>query len=125
MQQSEIAALFGHTRQNWQHIEERVVEDLVTRWSRTEFVNSGGKSAAARLTYALLRKGNTNRKTGRKAGDELPPLPAKTHPDQPLSEQAKARARAMRDQAERTRLAKMCGCEPDEIDLSKITPEED
>lgn len=125
LRQNEIASLFGHTKQNWQHLEEKIVEDLVTRWSRTEFVNSGGKSAAARLIYARLKLGNTSRKNGRRAGDELPPLPAKENPDQPLSEQAKKRARAMRDQAERKRLAKMCGCEPHEIDLSKITPEFD
>lgn len=121
MQQNEVAALLGQTKQNWQHLEEKVIEDLVSRWSRTEFVNSGGKSVAARLAYAKLRMGNTIRKKGRKAGDEMPPLPAKEHPDQPLSAQAKRRARAMRDEAERKRLAKEFGCRPEEIDLTKIS----
>ncbi len=121
MQQNEVAALLGHTKQNWQHLEEKVIEDLVTRWSRTEFVNSGGKSVAARLSYAKLRMGNTIRKNGKRAGDELPPLPAKEHPDQPLSAQAKRRARAMRDEAERKKLAKEFGCRPEEIDLTKIS----
>jgi len=121
MQQNEVAALFGHSKQNWQHLEEEVIEDLVTRWSRTEFVNSGGKSVAARLAYAKLRLGNSIRKNGRRSGDELPPLPAKEHPDQPLSAQAKRRARAMRDDAERRRLAKEFGCRPEEIDLTKIS----
>lgn len=119
--QVEIATLFGHSKQNWQHLMERMVEDLVTRWSRVEFVNSGGKSVAARLAYAKQRKGNTSRKHGRKAGDELPPLPAKDYADEPLSGQAKRRAAAMRDQAERKRLAAEFGCHPDEIDLSKIS----
>ena len=121
----EIATLFGHTKQNWQHLEEKFIEDLVSRWSRAEFVKSGGKSVAARLAYSKQRMGNTSRKHGRSAGDELPPLPAKEAYDEPLSSQAKRRARAMRDQAERKRMAAMCGCEPDEIDLSKITPEDD
>lgn len=125
MTQTDMAILFGHIKQNWQHIEERVIEQLVRRWSRSVFVNSGGKSVAARLAYSKQRKGNTSRKNGRKAGDEMPPLPAKDDPSQPLSEQAKARARAMRDQAERKRLAEMCGCDPSEIDLSKITPDLD
>jgi hypothetical protein len=38
-----------------------------------------------------------------------------------LSSQAKRRAQAMRDEAERRRMAKLCGCRPDEIDLSRIT----
>lgn len=123
--QGEIAALFGHIKQNWQHLEEAFIEDLVSRWSRSEFVNSGGKNVAARLAYAMQRKGNTSRKHGRSAGDELPPLPAKQRDDEPLSSQAKRRARAMRDQAERKRMAAMCGCEPDEIDLGRITPTDD
>lgn len=123
--QNEIAALFGHLKQNWQHLEEAFIEDLVSRWSRAEFINSGGKNAAARLAYGAQRKGNTSRKRGRKAGDELPPLPAKQRDDEPLSSQAKRRARAMRDQAERQRLAAMCGCELDEIDLGRITPTDD
>lgn len=125
MTQTDQATLFGHLKQNWQHIEERVIEKLVSRWSRSVFVNSGGKSVAARLAYSKQRKGNTSRKNGRKAGDDLPPLPAKKHADEPLSEQAKARARAMRDEAERRRMAKLCGCDPSEIDLTKITPVDD
>ena len=121
----EIATLFGHTKQNWQHLEEKFIKDLVSRWSRTEFVKSGGKSVAARLAYAKQRMGNTSRKHGRSADDELPPLPAKQDIDEPLSGQAKRRARAMRDQAERKRMAEMCGCEPDEIDLDLITPTDD
>lgn len=125
MSLTQMAALFGHSKQNWQHMEERIIEDLVSRWSRTEFVNSGGKSAAARLAYSLLQRGNTHRRNGRKAGDELPPLPAKDDPEQPLSAQAKKRAREMRDAYERKRMAEMVGCDPSEIDLSKITPDDD
>ena len=117
----EIATLFGHTKQNWQHLEEKFIEDLVTRWSRAEFVKSGGKSVAARLEYSKQRQGNTSRKYGRSAGDDMPPLPAKQHEDEPLSNQAKRRARAMRDEAERKKLAQEFGCRPDEIDLTKIS----
>jgi hypothetical protein len=125
MLQSEAAALFGHSKQNWQTLEEKVIEDLITRWSRSEFVNSGGKSVAARLAYAELRKGNSNRKHGRRTGDEMPPLPAKEYHDQPLCDQAKRRAKAMRDQAERKRMAVLCGCRPDELDLNRINPTDD
>lgn len=123
--QSEIATLFGHSKQNWQHLEERLIEDLVTRWGRSEFVNAGGKSVAARLAYAKQRKGNTSRKLGRRAGDELPPLPAKERGDEPLSAQAKRRAAAMREEAERRRIAADVGCEPHEIDLRRIDPSDD
>lgn len=122
MKQTEAAQMFGHSKQNWQHIEEALVEGLVRRWSRSAFVNSGGKSVAARLAYSKQRMGNTSRKNGRKAGDDLPPLPAKQHADEPLSDQAKARVKTMREEAERKRMAKLCNCDPSEIDLTKITP---
>ena len=123
--QAEIATLLGHSKQNWQHLEERLIEDLVSRWSRSEFVNSGGKSVAARLAYARQRKGNTSRKHGRRTGDELPPLPPKQRDDEPLSGQAKRRAAAMRDDAERRALAREFGCRPEEIDLRRISPSHD
>lgn len=122
MKQHEMAALFGHSKQNWQHMEERLIEDLVSRYSRTEFVNAGGKSVGARQKYAEQRKGNTSRKRGRRAGDELPPLPPKERDDQPLSERAKRHAELMRHEAERKRLARMCRCAPEDIDLGRITP---
>lgn len=118
---TEIAMLFGHSKQNWQHKVEKVIEDLVTRFSRVEFIHSGGKNLAARLVYAKQRKGNTSRKGGGQRG-EPPPLPSKTHEDEPLSSQAKRRAKAMRDEAERRRLARECGCLPEEIDLGRIDP---
>jgi hypothetical protein len=123
--QVEIATLFGQSKQNWQHLGERLIEDLVSRWSRVEFVTSGGKNVAARLAYAKQRRGNKSRKHGRKAGDELPPLPARLHEDEPLCDQAKRRAAAMRDDAERRHLAREFGCKPEEIDLTKISLRDD
>jgi hypothetical protein len=121
----EIASLFGRSKQNWQHMMEGVIEALVSRWSRAEFVHGGGKSHSARLAYSKQKKGNTSRKNGRRAADELPPLPAKQRDDEPLSSQAKRRARQMRDEAERAALAREFGCEPHEIDLRRITPADD
>jgi hypothetical protein len=122
---TEISMLFGHSKQNWQHKVERIIEDLVTRFSRSEFIHSGGKSHAARLAYAKQRMGNTSRKGGRRPGDELPPLPAKVREDEPLSSQAKRRAKLMREEAERRELAREIGCKPEEIDLRRIDPEWD
>lgn len=121
MNQSEMAALFGHSKQNWQHKEESVIEELVNRWSRAEFISSGGKSHSARLAYAKNGLGNSHRRNGRHAGDELPPLPP-VDDDQPLSKSAKIRARLMREDAERKRLAAMCDCDADDIDLRAIEP---
>lgn len=118
---TEISMLFGHSKQNWQHKVEKVIEDLVTRFSRVEFVHAGGKKLEARLAYARQKKGNTSRKGGSRL-HETPPLPAKVNDDEGLSGQAKRRAAAMRDQAERVKLAREFGCDPDEIDLSRITP---
>lgn len=118
---TEISMLFGHSKQNWQHKIEKVIEDLVTRFSRVEFIHAGGKKLAARLAYAKQRKGNTSRK----GGSRDVPLPAKSVDDEPLSSQAKRRARQMWEQAERKRLARECGCEPHEIDLSRIDPLDD
>lgn len=120
---TEISMLFGHSKQNWQHKVERIIEDLVTRFSRSEFIHSGGKSHTARLAYAKQRKGNTSRKGGRRSGDELPPLPAKRDEEETLSSQAKRRAQQMRDEAERQRIAREIGCEPHEIDLRRIDPD--
>lgn len=117
---TEISMLFGHSKQNWQHKVEKVIEDLVTRFSRVEFIHAGGKNLAARLAYARQRKGNTSRKGGGR--NEPPPLPAKMDDDETLSSQAKRRAKAMRDEAERRRLAREIGCRPEEIDLSRIDP---
>lgn len=122
---TEISMLFGHSKQNWQHKVERVIEDLVTRFSRSEFIHGGGKTHSARLAYAKQRKGNTSRKEGRRAGDELPPLPAKRGEDEPLSAQAKRRAREMRREAMRRDYAREFGCRPEEIDLSRIDPDDD
>jgi|GEM_PF-2826116 len=122
MRRCEVAALFGHSKQNWRHIEERLIEDLVTRFSRVEFVNSGGKSVAARAKYAHDKKGNVSRKNGRRRGDEMPPLPAAEHAHEPLSARAKKHAEMMRAEAERKRMAALCGCDPADIDLAKITP---
>jgi hypothetical protein len=120
---TEISMLFGHSKQNWQHKVERIIEDLVTRFSRSEFIHSGGKSHTARLSYAKQRMGNTSRKGGRRPGEELPPLPAKVREDEPLSSQAKRRAKLMREEAERRELARELGCRPEEIDLRKIDPD--
>jgi hypothetical protein len=122
---TEISMLFGHSKQNWQHKVERIIEDLVTRFSRAEFIHSGGKSHAARLAYAKQRMGNTSRKGGRRPGDELPPLPPKQQDDEPLSSQAKRRARQMREDALRRQYAREFGCKPEEIDLGRIDPEWD
>lgn len=125
MRQGEMAALFGHSKQNWQHLEERVIHDLVQRFSRPEFVMSGGKSATAKQKYQEIQKGNKHRAHGKKAGDEGPRMPAAAHGELTLSTRAKQRARELRDAAERRRLAEMCGCSPEEIDLGRISPAED
>ena len=121
---TEMAALFGHSKQNWQSKQERIIEDLVTRFSRSEFISSGGKSFAARLAYAKQRKGNKNRLLGHHADDDLPPLPPAEPDNMTLTGRAKARAKLMRDDAERRRLADICDCDPDEIDLNCILREE-
>lgn len=121
MSLTEMARMFGHTKQNWQHREQKLMEELVTRWSRSEFVSSGGKSKAARVAYAVAQAGNTHRRDGRKTGDDLPPLPPADAVDKPLTGRAKVRAELMRQDAERKRLAGMCDCDPDEIDLSRIS----
>lgn len=120
---TEISMLFGQSKQNWQHKVERVIEDLVTRFSRSEFIHGGGKSHSARLAYAKRSKGNTSRKGGRRSGDELPPLPAKRDEEETLSSQAKRRAREMREDALRKQYAREFKCRPEEIDLSRIDPD--
>jgi hypothetical protein len=121
MRQTEMAALFGHTKQNWQHKEAKLMEELVSRWSRSEFINAGGKSYSARLAYAANRQGNTNRKCGRHADDDMPPLPPPDVDDKPLSKRAKLRARLMAEDAEKRYVADLCDCEPDDIDLARIS----
>lgn len=121
---TEMAALFGHSKQNWQHKEEKIIEELVTRWSRSEFISSGGKSFEARLAYARSAKGNAHRRNGRHVGDELPPLPEPTG-EITLSKAAKIRARLMREDAERKRIAAECDCDPDDINLRAIDPLDD
>lgn len=120
---TEISMLFGHSKQNWQHKVERIIEDLVTRFSRSEFIHSGGKSHTARLAYAKQRKGNTSRKGGRRSGDELPPLPAKRDDNETLSSQAKRRAQQMREEALRRQYAKEFKCRPEDIDLNRVDPD--
>jgi hypothetical protein len=126
MNLTEMATLLGRSKQDWQSIEERVLEDLVQRYSRVEFVMGAGKSAAARATYAANKKGNTSRKLGRRKGDEHGrPRALDDAPEMSLSREAKRRAEKMRQDAERRALAAEFGCEPEEIDLRKISPSDD
>lgn len=125
MSQTEMAAMFGHTRQNWQLKEKALIEELVQRWGRAEFVKGGGKKYSARVAYSMDRKGNHNRKSGRLAADDMPPLPPPEE-DFPLTKRAKTRAVLMMHEAERRRIAKLCGgkVKPGQIDLGKIDPDE-
>ena len=53
--------------------------------------------------------------------DELPALPPVTD-ERPLSAAAKLRAKMMREDAERKRIAALCDCDPEDIDLARINP---
>lgn len=121
MNGTEVAALFGRSKQDWQSLFEKIVEELVRRWTRDDAVLGGGKSFAARQRYAKDKKGNTSRKLGKRRGDE--PRPERADDDgMKLSREARKRAERMRQEAERRELAALCGCDPDEIDLRKISP---
>lgn len=124
MRQVEVASLLGRSKQDWQLMEEEVVCELVDRYSRSEFVMSGGKSASAQIAYSKAQKGNKHRAHGRKAGDEMPALPPKCDGLPTISARAKHLAELQRKQAERERLAKLCNCSPDEIDLDRIDLED-
>lgn len=124
MRQCEMAQLFGRSKQDWQLMEAAVIRELVDRYSRSEFVMSGGKSASAQRAYRKAQKGNKNRSHGHKAGDELPALPPKCEGLPTLSARAMNLAEQQRKQAERERLAKLCNCSPDEIDLDRIDLED-
>ena len=125
MNGTEMAELFGRSKQDWQSLREKFIEDLVRRWNREETVLGGGKSWSARQAYAAQKRGNTSRKLGRKKGDELPRGTADDDDGMKLSRAAKARAERLRQEAERRELAREIGCKPEEIDLQRITPRQD
>ncbi len=122
MKQGEMGAIFGRSKQDWQLMEAAVIKELVDRYSRPEFVMSGGKSASASKAYSAAQKGNKNRAHGHKAGDELPSLPPQCDGLPTMTARAKHLAEQQRRMAERVRLAKLCGCKPEEIDLNLIDP---
>lgn len=119
MKQWEAGALFGDIRQTWQEKEQKLIEELVSRYASVKFTNAGGKCAAARRKKALQSMGNTSKRHGRRKGDARETGAPDTNaaiPQEKLKE-----ARRMRDEAERRRMAELCGCEPDEIDLDRIS----
>ena len=123
MRPGEMAALLGRSKQDWRNIEERVIEELVRRWTRADFVIPGGKSYSARERYSHDKRGNKSRKHGRRRGDEMPSITESDEDDElRLTKSAKARAERMREEAERRDLAAACGCRPEDIDLKKIAP---
>lgn len=126
MRQADMARLFGQLRQNWQTIEEKLIEDLITRYSRTEFINSGGKSAGARANYKAGKKGNTSRKRGKRKGDEMPSDAERRQEaaaQEELPEMDAELSKFWAERAERERLAELCDCRPEDIDLEKTRPE--
>lgn len=124
MNGTQMAALFGRSKQDWQSLREKLIEDLVRRWTRDDAVLGGGKSFAARQRYAQDKKGNTSRKLGRRRGDEQPRQVQDDDGGMKLSREAKKRAQRMRDETERRELAALCGCDPSDIDLRKISPKD-
>lgn len=122
MNGTQLAALFGRSKQDWQSLREKLIEDLVRRWTRDDAVLGGGKSFAARQRYAQDKRGNTSRKLGRRRGDEQPRQIQDDDGGLKISREARRRADLQRQAAERRELAELCGCDPDEIDLRKISP---
>lgn len=126
MRQVECGDLFCLIKQTWQQKEKRCLEELAARMSTTGvFTMPGGKSATARDHYSEDKKGNTSKKRGRRRGDTVPPdeLPEEMKPKISDDETEEARARWERHQREM--LARELGCDPADIDLTKITPEGD
>lgn len=121
--QNEAARLFCHIKQTWREMEKRMLEELAARVSSTGvFTLPGGKSWSARRQYAADKKGNTSKRLGRRIGDiEGEPSESASPADEGETEDAKARW----ERAERERLARELGCSPDEIDLTKISPDWD
>lgn len=121
LKQWEVGALFGDIRQTWQQKEKRMIEELITRYSTIEFTNAGGKSASARAKLSKDRRGNTSRKLGRRKGDHAQNGTAPKQ--QTITQQERMDAREVAREAERERIAEMCGVDPEEIDLDRISPE--
>jgi hypothetical protein len=121
---TQVAALLGRSKQDWQNLEESVIEELVRRWTRDTAVMGAGKSFSARQRYSADKRGNTSRKLGRRRGDELPRGTFEERDEAALKVTAAARARAekMRVEYERRKLAEEIGCSPEDIDLSRISP---
>jgi hypothetical protein len=121
MNGTQMAALFGRSKQDWQSLREKLIEDLVRRWTRDDAVMGGGKSYSARQRYKVDKKGNTSRKLGRRKGDER--RGADDEDDGfKVTPEARRRAERMRLEAERRDLAKQVGCRPEDLDMSKISP---
>jgi hypothetical protein len=125
MNGTEVADVFGRSKQDWQNLREKMIEELVRRWTREDMVLGGGKSHAARQKYKDGKKGNTSRLLGRKRGDELRRPAAAEDDGLKISREARKRAERMRVQAEKRDLAREIGCDPSEIDLGKISPKYD
>lgn len=125
MNGTELAALFGRSKQDWQSLRVKIVEELVRRWTREDAVLGGGKSFAARQKYAKGKKGNTSRLLGRRRGDERPRPTEADDEGLSLSREARKQAEKQRIEYEKRELAKAIGCRPEEIDLSKISPKRD
>ena len=122
MNGTEVAEVFGRSKQDWQNLREKTIEELVRRWTREDMVLGGGKSHAARQKYKDGKKGNTSRLLGRRKGDELRRPAASDDDGMKISREARKRAERMRVEHERRELAREIGCRPEEIDLGKISP---
>lgn len=125
MKQWEVGALFGDIRQTWREKERRMIEELASRFSTVEFTNAGGKSWQARAKQALARLGNTSKKHGRRKGEARPETEARVNGSHVPGYSERDMLNELRREEERERLAELAGVDPDEIDLSLVTPERD
>ena len=126
MKQRESADLFCLIKQTWQAKEKRCLEDLAARMATTGvFTMPGGKSASARQRYSEDKKNNTSKRLGKRVGDIVPPDEPPEERKPRLSDDETDAARARWETHQREALARELGCDPKDIDLTKITPEED
>ena len=123
--QNEAAALFCHIKQTWREMEKRMLEELAARVSSTGvFTLPGGKTWAARQRYAADKENNTSKRLGKRIGD-IDEGPDAARRDSEAGDEETESGRQRWERAERERLAKELGCNPDEIDLTKISPDWD
>lgn len=125
MSATEVAGMLRETKAATSAREIKVVEGYLKRWGVIGFLGTGGaKSLEAREKYAKAAEGNTNRSGRKRPPDEVEAAVEKTSFPR-RTDMTKADVRRLMDAAERARLGLLCGVEAAEIDLSRITPDED